>query len=297
MIFDLPQPAIIQRAEPWELELHRKLSLLGLPRHVRRAIVAEFKRLEGSSRSIVKPALDDLARYGKEPALAHILCPPIGWKAATAGAVTSIAYVTHTTSTGGTITAPASGIEPGDLLVLIQYSQSIPSAGPGTDVTPDGFTDMPPSPSINGGGGTNRSGRMSGKYKIADGSEDGATITGMNDSLDDKILIQYRADAPLASLSVATAVIDATTGNPAQQTLLAGSGTPPVLGITAFGATGTVSPRTTSITPDHEMTSSSHLYAHDFVQNSSPSNYTWDMDDEGTANVLYGVYLHSFVAA
>lgn len=93
MVFDLPPPAIIQRAEPWELELHRKLSPLGIPRNIRRAIIAEFKKLEGAPRGILKPAFADLARYGKDPALASLLVPPIGWS----GAVSVTAFnISHT---------------------------------------------------------------------------------------------------------------------------------------------------------------------------------------------------------
>lgn len=102
MVLDLPPvdlaaPAIIQRAEPWELDLHRKLSPLGLPRHVRRAIVAEFKRLEGSGPRIYRPAFADLARYGKDPALAHILCPPIGWNTTGPLTLTYISQATNST--------------------------------------------------------------------------------------------------------------------------------------------------------------------------------------------------------
>lgn len=113
MIFDLPPPAIIQRAEPWERELSSKLAQLGLPRHVRRAIVAEFRRLEGSPPRIHRPAFDDLARYGKDPALSSLLCPPIGWNVA-AFTVTFINTGTSTATTAaidfGNFNAPTAGL-------------------------------------------------------------------------------------------------------------------------------------------------------------------------------------------
>jgi hypothetical protein len=69
----VPQaPAIIQAAEPWERDAHRRLVRLGVPRHVRRAVVAELQRLVGVRKAILQPTFDDLARYGG-PAVASFL--------------------------------------------------------------------------------------------------------------------------------------------------------------------------------------------------------------------------------
>lgn len=69
-MIDLPTPIIIRPVEGglWgnaELQMER----LGLPRAVRRAVLAEFRRVVGSKPAIVKATLDDLAKYAGEPAL------------------------------------------------------------------------------------------------------------------------------------------------------------------------------------------------------------------------------------
>jgi hypothetical protein len=62
MFFDAA-PAIIQAAEPWEIEAHRKLTQLGVPRNMRRAVVAELKRLQSIPSKLIRPSLQDLDRY------------------------------------------------------------------------------------------------------------------------------------------------------------------------------------------------------------------------------------------
>jgi hypothetical protein len=91
--------------------------------------------------------------------------------------------------------------------------------------------------------------------------------------------------------------------NPAEKTIAASGGVAPVLGIACFCARNngsTISPRTTSITPDHELNDTggqdveTAFYVHDYIQESSPADYTFDMDDEGTNNCLFGFYFHNF---
>jgi hypothetical protein len=220
------------------------------------------------------------------------------WAKRSTPTITTMTYVANTVSEGTTITLPAT-INAGDLLVLIQCA-SDGDVGAPADVTPSGgWADIPTSVSATTGSGSIR---LSGKYKIADGTEDSAVTTGMNGSLaDGKVAWQFRGNLAIATLSLGAAVGDATANNPAQQTILASSGTPPVVGITGFcDATGSpaVSPRTTSITPDHEISTTGGaagvLWSHDYVQNSSPANYTFDMDDEGASQGIFGFYIHNF---
>jgi hypothetical protein len=215
---------------------------------------------------------------------------PAGIIASTAVAADTIDYVTHTTSSDPTITAPAT-INAGDLLILIDRADTELSTPP-TDVTPSGFTQILTQTVTNG---VDFAIRLSVSRKIADGTEDGSTITGMaGENQDYKILYQFRASfGAISSFSTSTPTQEGTTGNPAQQTVAASGGTEPVLGIAVWAASGTPDPRTTSITPDHEITVNIRLVAHDYVQNTSPADYTIDMDDE-TDNILAGFYLHNF---
>lgn len=205
--------------------------------------------------------------------------------------ITTLSYIAEAVSTTASVSAPAS-IEPGDLLIMIDGAEG--SASDPTVVVPTNFTQI---------GSTNESGttnmRMVVSYKIADGSEDSASITGMDGSLsDNKILWQFRGSGPITGFTVSTPVTQAVLGNPAQQTIAASGGVAPVLGIATFfnnNAGASINPRTTSITPTRIGTSSAHLYGHAYIQDSSPADYTFDMDDEGDGNFLFGFYIHSFL--
>lgn len=75
LAFDLPPPAIIQAAEPWQLSLSADMAARGVPRQVRRAVIAEVKRLQGLPArylrpAVLRPTLADLARYAGDPLLA-----------------------------------------------------------------------------------------------------------------------------------------------------------------------------------------------------------------------------------
>ena len=96
MIFELPPPAIIH-PEPSELRADAQMQRLGLPRHVRRAILAEVKRLVGKPASVIRPTLDDLARYGGADAakLGFIFAPGLRHRKA----AVNIAYVASSAQT------------------------------------------------------------------------------------------------------------------------------------------------------------------------------------------------------
>jgi hypothetical protein len=202
------------------------------------------------------------------------------------GPIITLVYVAHTTSAAASIVAPAA-INAGDLLILVQRGRD--SASIPTSVVPGDFTTVNSS-------GVNQV-QLNICYKIADGTEDGATITGIDGNADDgKVLWQYRANAPIISLTAAGWVSINSSSAPAQQTIAASGGTGIVLGISAFSCNsslGSVDPRTTSITPDHEATASTAFYSHDYIQISSPANYTIDMLDEGNNNSLFGCYFHN----
>lgn len=207
-----------------------------------------------------------------------------------AAAITTLSYITHTTSTSPTISFPASGVQAGDLFVILSRGENTSGgSGPG-DVVPSEFNLI--GTQVNGGARI----RVSAYYKIAEGDEAGGTVTGINGNNESHVLIQYRANQPIASLSVSTPVWTGVIGNPAAQTIAASGGVAPVLGIAMFAninASNSINPRTTSISADHEIAPTVHHYVHDYIQNASPADYTFDMDDEGDGNNLFGFYIHS----
>lgn len=191
-----------------------------------------------------------------------------------------ISYLTNSTSISTTITGP-SEIQAGDLLVLFDLAYYFPSA-----VVPSGFTSIKE---------LNNSMISILSYKIADGSEANASITGMyGPDATRKILVVYRPTISLASLSVGGVVGNITSNNPPAQTIAASGATGISIGVACFSSVGAISPRTTSITPDHELSSSVNSYLQDYKQTESPSDYTFDMDDEGIDNALIGCYFHNF---
>lgn len=209
-------------------------------------------------------------------------------KIAGAVTITSVSFITYVDNQGLStgVFAPASGIEAGDILVIASHATSV--------AVHAAFTSM--------GAAVGTTVLLQYSYRIADGTEDGGEYSGLGSGR--HLMFQFRANAPVVSLSSRGTTVSSgsTNGDPAQETLDASAGVAPVIGFTAFATVppGAIDPRTTSITPTVEANASSTsdpnvFYVHAYIQNSSPANYTWDMDDEGSLNLLGGNYLHTFL--
>lgn len=77
MAIDLPpklwtpaKPALVRLAEHWEARAHRDLAVVGVPRNLRRAVVAELKRVSACAPALEREAAHDLARFAGDPRLA-----------------------------------------------------------------------------------------------------------------------------------------------------------------------------------------------------------------------------------
>lgn len=200
-----------------------------------------------------------------------------------AATITSIAIFATSESAAQTITAPAS-IEAGDLLVLSDFAEDV---DPVPAVIPSGFTTLSTSELT---GLTDR--RCTTSYKIANGTEDGASLTGLDGSTR-KVLVVYRANIPITSVVLAGVLSSGmTNADPTGPTILAGAGTPPLLILATYASTGAVDPRTFSTTKDGETghTGSLVYQAYKFYA-ASPANTTIDMADEGSGNCVHGGYL------
>lgn len=132
-------------------------------------------------------------------------------------------------------------------------------------------------------------------YKIADGTEDSASITGMDGgATDNKILLQFRGDAAISSVTpnvIGTPAV--TDGNPGSQTITASGGTPPLILCAFYTSDGAVDPRTFSAAADGEVSASLSAYAKYKIYDSSPADHSADMDDEGANNSLASFYLEA----
>jgi len=219
-----------------------------------------------------------------------------GWFPAGAAAaravLSSIVQQASATSTGETITAPADIIA-GDLLVIADKAQSTIGSTP-TAVTPSGFTSVANSSIGSSGSGT--SWRQMFSYKIANGSEANASITGMNGSIsDNKVMLVFRGNVPIQTATPNTFGAQAVDTNPAAQSVTASGGTPPLIIFGIYGSSTAVDPRTFTVggssAKDGEVNSGTVLYVAWKIDISSPADASIDMDDEGNGNILQSGYI------
>lgn len=196
-----------------------------------------------------------------------------------------LVFLASAVSNAGTITIPA-GAQAGDLAVLCDHARD--SNDTPTDVVPSGWTGW-------GTDGTDAigdafRGRLS--YKILGAAEGGTNVTGMNDSAEDKVMLVFRNSGPITNVTASTLNIQTTTGNPAAQSVMASSGTPPLVVIgcaaahDATAAFSTANPAfdATVATADADMIVGYKIY------NASPQNHSIDMNNLG-ANLLASGYL------
>lgn len=190
-----------------------------------------------------------------------------------------------TTSTANTIIAPASIIA-GDLLMLFDWATG-GSGGAPTSVYPSTFTGIQTNATTEGG--ADRRGNMS--YKVAAGTEGGTTITGMNGSSSNrKIMVRFRFNIPLASVSVVSQGGTLSNANQAAQTRAAA--TAPYIVVGHWGCEDTITSRTFTIggvdAKDEEFTTGATQYAayHFFNTVATPASVVVDSNDDGEDNLL-----------
>jgi hypothetical protein len=201
--------------------------------------------------------------------------------------LTSLTAQSSSTSSSTTINAPAT-VNAGDLLVMWDFSRGNPAPA---DVVPNLFTRITPNTFTLAGDH-----RAVASYKIADGTEDGAAITGMTVGASGgyKAMYLFRGDKPIVSVTPGSVANESTTGNPAAQTVASGSGLAPLIVFGCYGTSGTVNPRTFTVAAvdakDGEITPNVRCYLAYKIYMSSPADVVVDMDDEGS-NGLGSFYL------
>lgn len=196
--------------------------------------------------------------------------------------ITSITNPSSSTSTSSTINAP-SDLQMGDLLLIFDCAST--ALSPPSTVQPSGFT------AVDSQSGTSMTDAM--WYKIADGSEAGQSFTGMNGGYSNrKLFLVFRANVPIISATVSTVSKQITASNPTSKTISASGGTAPLLVIASWSNqidSNAISPRTQSPSMT-EVSNDTHQYIGWIPYYTSPSDQTFDMDDEGADNALMGWY-------
>jgi hypothetical protein len=195
---------------------------------------------------------------------------------ASAGAQT-IAFRSSATSTGSTITAP-SDIVAGDLLVLLDVALN--TSGFPTAVTP--FTSF-----LNNTNQTAR--RILFSKKIADGTEAGATLTGMNGTNSNSKTLYVFSTNGATSSSEFDIGYEATDNAPASQNITSASGSPPLVSM-GFIRQATATGQSFSPTQDGSINLGA-ITTYYKIYNSSPSDITVSCGDGGANNILSSFYI------
>lgn len=208
---------------------------------------------------------------------------------ADAAGVATISFIASTTSTAATITAPAT-INAGDLLILFDNNDQLSSTPP--SVVPTGFTQITV---YTGDDGTVfYKGLIS--YKIANGTEDSSTITGLASLFSGvrKCLLQFRGNIAITSITPVSIDASFTEGDPASRVVPSASGVVPLIVFAEyFCNSSSISAATRTFSPaaDGEVNSSNFQYIKYKIYNSSPADITADLGDNGGGNALSSFYL------
>lgn len=224
----------------------------------------------GSLVGAVDPSLPVLALEDPTPAPAAILA------------------VTSATSTAATIAVPSS-VMAGDLLVLMDRAENSLGGGLPATVVPTGFTSAINTPQFDE--------RQIISAKLADGSDAGSTLTGMDGtSADAKLLLVFRRFPAATSISIQDPAGQATDGNPTAQTINASGGNAPLVALAGYSSYGAVSPRTMTPAKQSEISISTRYFLAWKIYDSSPADVSADMDDEGLGNFLQSLYIEMIAA-
>lgn len=210
-----------------------------------------------------------------------------GWfPAGVAAARATLSFLASAVSeSSSTVTAPAS-IQAGDVLVLYDIAQGLFSLPP--TALPAGFTAISNIVSGSGPGSL----RSSISYKLADGTEANAALTGQAGVFVDKVLIVLRRNPPASRLIVGSVNAQVTDADPTTQLVSASAAIAP---LAVFGCSTGQSMNQRTMTPpqDGQVTVAATTWVGYKIFNASPADVTVDMGDEGGSNFLQSFYIQA----
>jgi len=203
----------------------------------------------------------------------------------------TLSFVASTSSNASSVNLPAD-IQAGDILIYLDIARDATTP---TLVTPTGFTN------ISSTGNAEATCRVASHRRFADGTEDGLSRTGMagSSSRVRKIVLQFRANQPLASITVGSINAQCTDGNPSSANITSSGGTAPVVLFAFYGCmgnlgdNGSVSQRNFSPAEDAEIANGTAAYAKYKILNTTASlaDYAVDMTDDNGSQGLIGGYI------
>lgn len=188
------------------------------------------------------------------------------------------------TSAAASVIAPA-GIQKGDLMVLIDAPESAGAIN--TASVPAGFTqfrDVPP---------TGWETKVVMSYKIADGTEGGATITGMTGTVENaKVLLVFRGKARITGMTMVSQQYDVSNGDPSGVVANFAAYTPaasPVIALGTVQCRGATPPAFQTQSPAFAASlTGGHLRVGYTIYDKAAalSNQTVDLNDNGLGNLV-----------
>ena len=219
---------------------------------------------------------------------------PIAYQVLFGNSPSPIVQQASSASTVTTIVLPGD-ITAGDILVILDHADAL-DPGP-TLVTPTGWTSIDDR-TVSGGGNT---WRQNLSFKPAEGNEGFSTITGMSGDSKLKVLVTFRPNVSANTLTPSVGFGTASTGNPAAQTITSSEGVHPLIVLAGYGARDDVDPRTFTVNgladkddernSVNDSTTANRVWLAWKIYNEVPADVVFDMDDEGSGNMLTGGYI------
>lgn len=187
--------------------------------------------------------------------------------------LTSIAFLTSETTINASITCPT--VKAFDVGVLFDWGSASGSA-PALNI-PSGFTLLRSDASSSWRGAVS--------YRVFDGTEGGASLSGLSASSAMKVLLVFRPDGPIYTVTASSWLGAITDANPSSQTIAASGQLAPLIRLAAGASSAFGVPPFTSGTFDATVSNTS-LNTGYAIQNSSPTNDNVDIGDGGNNNWL-----------
>jgi hypothetical protein len=201
----------------------------------------------------------------------------------------SFSFVISTTSSSGTITIPVTS-RVGDFAILFDviYSSGISISG---EVVPSGWNSISRVSTANIFGPSAIRSIVS--YKVLTSGNPGSTITGMSDDATRKILLIFRPESTISSVTPLSVNGQATSINPSTQTITASDVIPPILVFAHWGADGNISSRSVSGITMNEVGNTTNQYCKYQIFNNvqNLNNADIDMSSSATVKALQSFYV------
>lgn len=196
----------------------------------------------------------------------------------------SLSFVTSVTSTSSTITIPATA-QVGDVVMLFDFGYITSTTAP-TSVIPTGFTAFTKSASSQT---TSPACRSVVSRKILVAGDPGSTITGMNTTSMNKLLVVYRPNATINTVTSGAQNGQATANAPTNQTLtLTSTEGTWFVGYAMYCSSGSITTRGSSTTETRELNVGTTMYVKLFENLNGTTTFadsTISMADYGS-NIL-----------